>query len=373
MAPLLGAKCRPTTKYVTLALLSVFTWVPASYVYFSSGGRPGISWNALPTAMTKTLPVNKYQNGGHLLNVTGTRNDATSSQAKRIAMLKEYCGKNPTHSTLWGYSSQSYLERERIMVVDRIKTMYCFIPKTGCTTLKYLMYNLEHGTNESRSNHGLMWIHERRYRWLKDYSKEEADMRLATYNKLIVVRDPLERLASAWLDKFNHDPRHVSFIKAFQRKTRMKNLTKTHTKQDRNSQDSVGGKPSLPFRDFIWGIANEFEVHKNIHWEPFFSLCAPCQVEYDFIAHTDTLVEDLRLFLHKIGVVGKDYLLPTQRPSRAKTNFGTTFREVPTEDLRRIGEVYKPDFDAFGYNFEEDLALIEDLRRDALKQNGSVQ
>eukprot|EP00058_Branchiostoma_floridae_P022582 XP_002608072.1 hypothetical protein BRAFLDRAFT_91450 [Branchiostoma floridae] len=251
--------------------------------------------------MTKTLPVNKYQNGGHLLNETGTRNDATSSQAKRIAMLKEYCGKNPTHSTLWGYSSQSYLERERIMVVDRIKTMYCFIPKTGCTTLKYLMYNLQHGTNESRANHGLMWIHERRYRWLKDYSKEEVDMRLATYNKLIVVRDPLERLASAWLDKFNHDPRHLSFIKAFQRKTRMKNLTKTHTKQ------------------------------------------------------------------------GKDYLLPTQHPSRAKTNFGTTFREVPTEELRRIGEIYKPDFDAFGYSFEEDLALIEDLRRDALKQNGSVQ
>ena len=72
MTPLTEAKCRPTAKWVALALFSLFTWVPVVYVYFSSGERPGISWNALPTGMTKTFPVNKYQNGGHLLNTTGT-------------------------------------------------------------------------------------------------------------------------------------------------------------------------------------------------------------------------------------------------------------------------------------------------------------
>ncbi|KAI8502233.1 hypothetical protein Bbelb_198210 [Branchiostoma belcheri] len=91
----------------------------------------------------------------------------------------------------------------------------------------------------------------------------------------------------------------------------------------------------------------------------------PYRVQYDFIAHTDTLVEDLRLFFHRSGIVGKDGILPRQRPSRAKAGFGRTFRVVPPEDIRRLGEIYKPDFDMFGYSIEEDLEMIEN----ALKQN----
>ncbi|XP_035660252.1 carbohydrate sulfotransferase 11-like [Branchiostoma floridae] len=127
----------------------------------------------------------------------------------------------------------------------------------------------------------------------------------------------------------------------------------------------------VPFRDFILSIINR--NYPNAHWEPFFSLCSPCQVKYDFIAHTDTLAEDLRLFFHKIGVEGKDGILPRQHPTRARTGFGNTFRQVPTEDIRHIGEIYKPDFEMFGYSFEEDLAIIEREKRDALKQDISVQ
>ncbi|KAI8490090.1 hypothetical protein Bbelb_321600 [Branchiostoma belcheri] len=95
----------------------------------------------------------------------------------------------------------------------------------------------------------------------------------------------------------------------------------------------------------------------------------PYRVQYDFIAHTDTLVEDLRLFFHMSGIVGKDGILPRQHPSRAKARFGRTFRVVPPEDIRRLGEIYKPDFDMFGYSIKEDLEMIENEQRDALKQN----
>ncbi|KAI8494426.1 hypothetical protein Bbelb_276520 [Branchiostoma belcheri] len=79
----------------------------------------------------------------------------------------------------------------------------------------------------------------------------------------------------------------------------------------------------------------------------------------------DTLQEDLLLFFQRSGIVGKDSLLPKQHPSRAKANFGNIFREVPTDYIRRLGEIYKPDFDMFGYSFDDDLALI----RNELKQN----
>ncbi|KAI8484578.1 hypothetical protein Bbelb_376850 [Branchiostoma belcheri] len=95
----------------------------------------------------------------------------------------------------------------------------------------------------------------------------------------------------------------------------------------------------------------------------------PQSVQYDFIAHTDTLVEDLRLFFHMSGIVGKDGILPRQHPSRAKANFGNTFQEVPKEDIFRIGEIYKPDFEMFGYSFDQDLEMIEKERPNTLKQN----
>ncbi|XP_066277442.1 carbohydrate sulfotransferase 9-like [Branchiostoma lanceolatum] len=276
-------------------------------------------------------------------------------QVKRVAILKEFCRKK-NGSFAGAFLSQKLLHQ--LIVVDRIKTIYCYIPKTGCTTTKFAMYNLQHGTNESNADHQLGWIHKQHFKLLSSYSNRDADMRLATYNKLMVVRDPLERLASAWLDKFINNPRRFSYIKRFQQKTVFKSGFRNRRPAGRTSN----GVPPIPFRDFIRSIIDK--IYLDVHWEPFFSLCAPCQVEYDFIAHTDTLVEDLRLFFHKIGVVGKDGILPRQHPTRAKTGFGNTFREVPTEDIRRIGEIYKPDFDMFGRSFDEDSVLIEHGRRD---------
>ncbi|CAH1248432.1 CHST11 [Branchiostoma lanceolatum] len=277
------------------------------------------------------------------------------------------------------FPSQKYIKQ--LIVIDKIKTIYCYIPKTGCTTTKFVLYNLQHNANESDVDHELGWIHKQDFRLLKHYSKKEADMRLATYNKLIVVRDPLERLASAWLDKFVHNPHRFSYIRRLQRKTLKKNWTKTTTKRsgswNRRGSEGITSvvQSPVPFRDFIRSVIDN--IYPNAHWEPFFSLCAPCQVKYDFIAHTDTLAADFRLFFHKIGAVVKDSILPRQYPTRGKAGLGNIFREVPTEDIRRIGEIYKPDFDMFGYSFDADHALIEHGRMKALnvsvQQSGDIQ
>ncbi|XP_078665961.1 carbohydrate sulfotransferase 11-like [Branchiostoma floridae x Branchiostoma belcheri] len=224
------------------------------------------------------------------------------------------------------------------------------------------MYNLQHDINVSIADSKMIQIHRYPFKLLNSYSMEDAAMRLKTYNKLIVVRDPLERLASAWLEKFVHSKLRFSYIRTLQQEVWKSKVENTTT-----NKSLRGDLPPVSFRDFIWSIINN--KYRDVHWEPFFSLCAPCQVQYDFIAHTDTLVEDLRLFFHMSGIVGKDGILPRQHPSRAKANFGNTFQEVPTEDIFRIGEIYKPDFEMFGYSFDQDLEMIEKERPNALKQN----
>ncbi|XP_019643842.1 PREDICTED: carbohydrate sulfotransferase 10-like [Branchiostoma belcheri] len=353
-----GVKCGSTAKYLTL--LCVFGWIAA--VYFNVGERPRTPWKPPPPRMESfPVKVNNSLNGGHHKNATDTSRLASIAQEKRIAVLKEFCRKNPD-SFSRGFQSKKYLKN--LIVIDKTKTIYCYIPKTGCTTTKLVMYNLQHDKNERNEDHKLGWIHQQRFKFLNSYSEKDVHKRLSTYNKLIVVRDPLERLASAWFDKFVYNPRRFSYIKRLQRELWQSNLTTTNRSVSRNGPGSVeatsGDLPPVTFRDFIWSIVNR--RYLNIHWEPFFSRCAPCQVQYDFIAHTDTLPEDLRLFFHRSGIVGKDGLLPKERPSRAKSRVGNIFVEVPTEDIRRIGEIYKPDFDMFGYSFDDDLALIENER-----------
>ncbi|XP_078665437.1 carbohydrate sulfotransferase 11-like [Branchiostoma floridae x Branchiostoma belcheri] len=362
--PLLSmVKWRPTVKYVTLLTIAACI----SVVYFNVGDIHGVPGKS---AQISTFPVNvnNYQNGGQHLDAKGTSRPAIGEQEKRIAILKEYCRKNPYRGL------QKY--RHNLIVIDKTKTIYCYIPKTGCTTTKLVMYNLQHDTNLTSADLGpnkKVQIHQYPFKLLNKYSMEDAQMRLKTYNKLIVVRDPLERLASAWLDKFINSPGRFIFIKRLRQAVGNSKFGTTTTKRalprNRSRQGSMAARraPPISIRDFVWSIINN--KYRNVHWEPFFSHCAPCQVQYDFIAHTDTLVEDLRLFFNMSGIVGKDGILPRQRPSRAKARFGRTFRVVPPEDIRRLGKIYKPDFDMFGYSIEEDLEMIENEQRNALKQN----
>ncbi|XP_078665957.1 carbohydrate sulfotransferase 11-like [Branchiostoma floridae x Branchiostoma belcheri] len=349
-------KWKSTARCATLVTIAACIVVYA-VVYLHVGDRPGVPWKPAILRMKNfSVNVNNSQNGGHHLDLTGTSPPAIDEQEKRITVFNEYCRKKPQS----GFHSQKY--RHHLIVIDKTKTIYCYIPKTGCTTTKLVMYNLQHDTNVSIADNKRIQIHRYPFKLLNSYSMEDAAMRLKTYNKLIVVRDPLERLASAWLEKFVHSKLPFSYIRTLQQEVWKSKVENTTT-----NKSLRGDLPPVSFRDFIWSIINN--KYRDVHWEPFFSLCAPCQVQYDFIAHTDTLVEDLRLFFHMSGIVGKDGILPRQHPSRAKANFGNTFQEVPTEDIFRIGEIYKPDFEMFGYSFDQDLEMIEKERPNTLKQN----
>ncbi|XP_035687546.1 carbohydrate sulfotransferase 11-like, partial [Branchiostoma floridae] len=242
------------------------------------------------------------------------------------------------------------------IVIEKTKTVYCFIPKTGCTTTKLVFYNLEHDVNITDFEKDNSWIHRQTFTKLGSYSKEDIHIRLKTYNKFIVVRDPLERLVSAWLDKFVNSRSRWMYIHNYQRKTNTTYL-QLITANGSASWKRHDDLPNVSFRDFIRAIIDQKYI--NGHWKTFYELCDPCQIEYDFIAHTDTLAEDFHLFFRKIGAVGKECILPRQHESRAERIVGNTFREVSAGDLRRIREIYKADFDMFGYSFDENLSLIK--------------
>ena len=83
-----------------------------------------------------------------------------------------------------------------LIVNDKYKVIYCYIPKVACSQWKRVFLDLENRAKvrdeHSKSN----------FKFLKKYSDEGVKMRLQSYYKFLFVREPFERLLSAYENKF---------------------------------------------------------------------------------------------------------------------------------------------------------------------------
>ncbi|XP_078681479.1 carbohydrate sulfotransferase 10-like [Branchiostoma floridae x Branchiostoma belcheri] len=278
----------------------------------------------------------------------GERKTTTDTiQSSRIAKLKDFCKSNIANS-------KEFPPRNRFVVNEKYKLLYCQVFKTGSTTTLTILHNLEHG--ERRSTHDMRSkLDELPFKRLSDYTDEEARLRLETYAKLLIVRNPLERLASAWQDKFIYAPSE------FWRK-KYQSMTDTISKNSSNKQVTPEGTgqryPTVPFTAFIKAVGTNKTEWQDPHWDLISDLCAPCLINYDFIVHTDTIAEDYPLFFLKAGIVGREDLLPKTRQQRADTMFWNLYKQIPIEDLWRIKGKFQADYDMFGFSFHNDIIRL---------------
>ncbi|KAI8485865.1 hypothetical protein Bbelb_364170 [Branchiostoma belcheri] len=82
------------------------------------------------------------------------------------------------------------------------------------------------------------------------------------------------------------------------------------------------------------------------------------EIDYDFVAHTDTIASDIRLFLKQNNITANEDVLPKHQSRNV--NNGNVFKDfygrVPIDEILPLQKVFQKDFDMFGYSFEEDLA-----------------
>ncbi|XP_066278750.1 carbohydrate sulfotransferase 11-like [Branchiostoma lanceolatum] len=354
---------RPTARFLFLSFLilsTVATYMGISYIGHELSSQERVIGASAGNQVEK-------ENGESLA-------EAEKEQSRRRATFKAYCEKNNSMVD----PSQARLG-SHLFVFENIKTIYCYVPKCACKTMKLLLYNLENNktarlmgvnraqflaniSNYSANDHHSGWIHGQHFKRLTQYSKEEASKLLATYKKIIVVRDPLERLASAWLNKFVNMPAHVGnfgWVKGLNNRLRSyQDLNPTDKVSELKEERALDAKQPVPFRKFLFAVSKH--LMENEHWLSFNRLCLPCQVDYDFIAHTDTLASDVRLFLKKNNMTANEDILPKQLPRNANEDnvFSDIYSQVPTEEIISLRETFQEDFNMFGYSFEQDLAKI---------------
>ena len=151
---------------------------------------------------------------------------------------------------------------------DKYKVIFCSVPKAGCTTMKTMFALLQgHFTLNQLQNENMVTHanHLRKVYSLSD-SSQFHQRQIKNYFKYIVVRNPLERIVSAYHEKIARKrvPQHYQI------------LQKKILQQYGNNSSQF---PS--FSEFI-----DYLLHSkpsDPHFMPTTKLCDPCQIKYDFM------------------------------------------------------------------------------------------
>lgn len=229
------------------------------------------------------------------------------------------------------------------IVDNKHRVVYCYIPKVACTTWKKIMAQLVGLKSHS--------VHDQRFNLLSSHSRAEVRFILQNYYKFLFVREPFERLLSAYRDKFTSKTRvYKKYAKKIKRSVRARLGANATTLAE-------GG--DISFQEFISYLIN---VHTkgsrlNEHWNHYDNLCHPCEINFNFIGHYETLKEDAPFALHEAGV---DQLVsfPPIRYTSTKDNLERYYSEVPQEDALRLQKLYQRDLEMFGYKDKQPLGSI---------------
>ncbi|KAM4662506.1 carbohydrate sulfotransferase 9-like [Discoglossus pictus] len=228
----------------------------------------------------------------------------------------------------------------QLFVEHTHKFIYCEVPKAGCSNWKrvILLLNKTIGGRADDLKH--KYVHTTSLlRRLSDYSPEEQIQLLNNYTKVMVTRDPLMRLVSAYRDKFFHN-------ESYYRET-IEGAIKALTRKNRNSTEKV------TFEEFARYIIKENPKYRDTHWRPMFQLCDPCNIQYDIVGKFETMNQDAASILQTIGAPkGMEYPSVKHFPIEARTNENMIidhYRKLPINVLRRLLHIYRFDFSMFDY------------------------
>eukprot|EP00871_Galdieria_phlegrea_P001272 jgi/Galph1/2145/GphlegSOOS_G771.1 len=254
----------------------------------------------------------------------------------------------------------------RIIVSEKLKLVYCPIPKAASSTWKYFIRQQEGIPNywnlssaNSPVTSGL--------KYLIDYSSEEIERILASpeYLKVTFVRNPYSRLLSCYLDKFQYKTKDSEEYRKFMGhlfgwwdmnifenislSSEERSLLK---KQKLQKKILKGPRPS--FSQFIRTVIGQKLAKMNEHWAPQWYICGLDLIPFDVVGRFEQVEQDAKIVFAWIGNFS------TRLPSPQEIGFPATEGKVVEDSyfnmnlMFLIRKAFAPDFKIFGYDNAKD-------------------
>lgn len=170
----------------------------------------------------------------------------------------------------------------------------------------------------------------------------------------LIVRHPLERLASAYNDKIVH-----AWPKSFHDKMGQRIIKKY--RKIVNSLQAPSEKYPL-FEEFVSYVLDEVKAKRSLdmHWTPYTSFCTPCKFNFDVILKFETLDEDQRYLIQLARL--QDVVKPEWRNSGKGSNtlhsISHLYSRLKKNQLDGLYKLYRYDFQLFNYTIDNYYEIV---------------
>ncbi|XP_045777282.1 carbohydrate sulfotransferase 11 isoform X2 [Maniola jurtina] len=170
----------------------------------------------------------------------------------------------------------------------------------------------------------------------------------------LIVRHPLERLASAYNDKIVH-----AWPKSFHDQ-----MGRRIIKKYRRSGTKPAPTERYPvFEEFVSYVLDEAKVKRalDMHWTPYTDFCTPCKFNFDVILKFETLDEDQRFLIQMARL--HEVIKPEWRNSGKGTNtlhnINHLYSRLKKSQLDGLYNLYKYDFQLFNYTIDNYYEILQ--------------
>jgi hypothetical protein len=213
--------------------------------------------------------------------------------------------------------------------------------------------------------------------WLMYQKKALPLIRLGTFSdplslfsnssiRAIFVRHPLERLASAYVDKIgtrNSEP--FSLYDELRRSIcrRYSSFYEQENNRTLSNQINETCEKIIPsFEHFVEYIMSD-SSQVDIHWKPYSTLCHVCTFKYNFIGKYETIQDDLNFFRSKFSLNSNDSSINNHfSTGKSKEYYKSMYSKLSINLICNLKHFYNDDVRLFNYNFEDYLTNEQNIR-----------
>ena len=221
------------------------------------------------------------------------------------------------------------------------KYLYVAVGKAACTKIKLSLHQLEGcpplenaALVHNRNRPGCAFVPR-----LTDFTNAEAIEILTSpeWFRFCFVRNPYYRLFSAYKSKMLNyrDPQYQPVRDEI---------------RARWGYPTRDGRPAgmVAFRDFVRYVEDIADPDRDFHWRSQTALVMPTTITYDHIGHMESFVQDFEQVLRRLNASAELIAAIPQvvNPTTQMYHAAVYDRELAS----RIYEMYRDDFETFGYD-----------------------
>ena len=285
--------------------------------------------------------------------------------------LDEFC-KLHSNNTEWQVSLPTLY---RHLLFDKTsEAMFCYVPKSGCTNLKVMFLANQGLIPQSAKNLNEYIENGTKMAGFGKLNQREKGTALQDYFKFVLVRNPLERLVSAYRDKIIRLPLSTLEDREFN-DLRKSIFQYNHPVEYEQWAEHVKANGSLDvslslrtFGDLVNYFSAEPQkdlIHLNEHFQSVLELCQPCLVRYDYYGNFKSYSDDVEVLMDKVHA--PKHLLRSGDYSKNSTKAATGdvyqsyYKELSLAQKKALLRVLSAELDFYYHLFPEELDCHKEI------------